>query len=271
MNTVDRLLAVPGACLRYRDEGAGNAVVLVHGWALDLQMWEPQAPLAKACRVIRYDRRGFGLSTGLPSLADDVTDLHALLTQQGVVSPVLVGMSQGARVVLEFAVRYPGVARGLVLDGAPPFSAVDAGDATDLPMRAFRETAAHDGMAAFRKLWSAHPLTRLVTREAATHLLLAAMLTRYPGHDLIAPQSRPQPRESLAERMLEGIHSPVLIVNGAHDVDSRRRAGLRLQETLPFAHHLLIENAAHLPNLDAPRDYNRLISEFACRQLPAAA
>lgn len=269
MNAADRLLDVPGARLRYRDEGAGNAVVLVHGWTLDLEMWEPQAPLARHFRVIRYDRRGFGLSTGFPSLADDVTDLQALLVSRGVADPILLGMSQGARVVLEFAVRFPGVARGIVLDGAPPVSAGDDYDATDLPMQAFRQAAARGGLPAFRKLWSAHPLTRLVTREAATHLLLAAIFTRYSGQDLIAPP--PQPRESLAERLLDGIHTPVLIVNGALDVDSRRRAGLRLQEALPAASHVLIQNAAHLPNLDAPRDYNRLISEFASRQMPVAA
>jgi len=269
MNAADQILTVPGARLRYRDEGAGNVVVLVHGWTLDLEMWEPQAPLARHHRVIRHDRRGFGLSTGIPSLADDVADLRALLAHRGVASPVLVGMSQGARVVLEFAARYPGVARALVLDGAPPFSAVDPDDATDLPMRAFRETTSREGLAAFRKLWTAHPLMRLVTREAATHLLLAAMLTRYPGHDLIALQSPPPP--GLADRLLHGIHTPVLLVNGAHDVDSRHRASARLQAALPAAQHVLIQNAAHLPNLDAPRDYNRLISEFASRQMPAAA
>ncbi len=269
MNASNQLLAVPGAHLRYRDEGAGNAIVLVHGWTLDLEMWEPQAPLARHHRVVRYDRRGFGLSTGIPSLADDVADLRALLSQRGVASPVLVGMSQGARVVLEFAARYPGVARGLVLDGAPPFSAGDPDDATDLPMRTFRETASREGLAAFRKLWTAHPLMRLVTREAATHLLLAAMLTRYPGHDLIAPPPSSPP--SLAERLLDGIHAPVLIVNGARDIESRHRASARLLEALPAASHVVIENAAHLPNLDTPRDYNRLISEFASRQVPAAA
>ena len=36
MNAADRHLSVPGARLRYRDEGAGPAVVLVHGWTLDL-------------------------------------------------------------------------------------------------------------------------------------------------------------------------------------------------------------------------------------------
>jgi len=268
MNAADQFLAVPGARLRYRDEGAGNAIVLVHGWTLDLEMWEPQVPLARQHRVVRYDRRGFGLSTGIPSLADDVTDLRALLSHRGVASPVLVGMSQGARVVLEFAARYPGVARGLVLDGAPPFSAGDPDDATDLPMRAFRETASHEGLAAFRKLWTAHPLMRLVTREAATHLLLASMLTRYPGHDLIALQPPPP---GLAGRLLDGIHTPVLIVNGARDIESRHRASVWLREALPAASHVVIDNAAHLPNLDSPRDYNRLISDFASRQMPAAA
>ena len=73
------MFAVPGARLRYRDEGAGRAVVFVHGWTLDLEMWEPQSPLAAELRLVRYDRRGFGLSTGLPSLAEDVADLRALI------------------------------------------------------------------------------------------------------------------------------------------------------------------------------------------------
>src|SRR5882724_10020714 len=43
-----------GVRLRYRDEGAGFAVVLVHGWALDLDIWEPQAAALRAdYRVIR--------------------------------------------------------------------------------------------------------------------------------------------------------------------------------------------------------------------------
>ncbi len=104
-----RELQVPGARLRYRDEGAGRAVVFVHGWTLDLDVWEPQATLAAELRVVRYDRRGFGLSTGQPSLTRDVSDLGTLLSVLGIVSPLLVGMSQGARVVLEFAARHPGL------------------------------------------------------------------------------------------------------------------------------------------------------------------
>src|SRR5205807_401493 len=38
----DRYLCADGARLRYRDEGEGPPVVLVHGWTLDLEMWDPQ-------------------------------------------------------------------------------------------------------------------------------------------------------------------------------------------------------------------------------------
>src|SRR5688572_27930075 len=163
MNSAQCELQVPGARLRYRDDGAGRALVLVHGWTLDLDVWEPQAALAAEMRVVRYDRRGFGLSTGQPSAESDVADLRALLDALGVVSPLLVGMSQGARVVLEFAARHPGVARGLVLDGPPPLatSGEPGADVSDLPMATFRQVAAQEGLEMFRRLWSAHPLTQL--------------------------------------------------------------------------------------------------------------
>lgn len=270
MHAADRQLSVPGARLRYRDEGAGVALVFVHGWTLDLGMWEPQAALAARMRVVRYDRRGFGLSSGQPSLDDDITDLHTLLATLGVVRPLLVGMSQGARVVLEFAARHPGLARGLVLDGPPPVAEPDALAVDgDLPMSAFRETARREGLPAFRARWSAHPFTRLVTEDSRTHALLAEILERYPGHDLTGPSA--PPREFLASRRLASIHVPTLIINGALDVGRRLDAGRRLQAALRDADHVLLDHAAHLPNLDAPDEYNQLVSEFASRLMPAAA
>ena len=60
-SSADRFLPVPGARLRFRDEGSGVALVLIHGWTLDLEMWSPQAqPLRDRFRIIRMDRRGFG-------------------------------------------------------------------------------------------------------------------------------------------------------------------------------------------------------------------
>src|SRR4029077_12808761 len=80
----DRYLDINGARIRYREVGSGPAVVLVHGWTLDLQMWDSQsAALQASYRVIRYDRRGFGLSTGTPSIEADFADLEAICRRLG--------------------------------------------------------------------------------------------------------------------------------------------------------------------------------------------
>jgi 3-oxoadipate enol-lactonase len=276
MKRAHRELQLPGVRLRYRDDGAGRVVVFVHGWTLDLDVWEPQMPLAAALRVVRYDRRGFGLSSGRPSLSADVDDLRTLLCSLEIVSPLLVGMSQGARVVLEFATRHPGVARGLVLDGPPPLASAEAPgeDASDVPMTKFRRTVARDGLEVFRRQWSEHPLTQLVTGDSRAHSLLASILARYPGHDLVDGQDGIADERALGsfdEAGLARVRSPALIINGVRDTESRRRAGLALRRALPAADHVFIQQAAHLPNLDAPHTYNQLMYEFERRHLPAAA
>ena len=106
--------------LRFRDEGEGMPVVFIHGWSVDLDVWEPQsAALAHSMRVIRLDRRGFGLSGGTPSLEADCGDLRELLDRLQLRQAVLVGASQGARVALAFALRFPERVTGIVLDGPP--------------------------------------------------------------------------------------------------------------------------------------------------------
>jgi pimeloyl-ACP methyl ester carboxylesterase len=49
----------------YEDHGAGQPVVLVHGYPLSGRAWDKQVPvlLEAGCRVITYDRRGFGRSS----------------------------------------------------------------------------------------------------------------------------------------------------------------------------------------------------------------
>jgi len=57
--------------LYYEDHGSGSPVVLIHGWPLSGASWEKQtaALLAAGHRVITYDRRGFGITTKINTLA----------------------------------------------------------------------------------------------------------------------------------------------------------------------------------------------------------
>src|SRR5207249_10958159 len=97
--------------LYYEDLGAGQPVVLIHGWPLNGASWEKQtaALLAAGRRVITYDRRGFG-SSSKPSTGYDydtfAADLNALLTTLDLQKVSLVGFSMGTGEVTRYIGKY---------------------------------------------------------------------------------------------------------------------------------------------------------------------
>lgn len=84
----------------YEDQGAGQPVILIHGWPLSGAMWEYQVPvlIESGYRVITYDRRGFGKSSRPWNGYDYHTmaqDLHNLITHLDLENVILVGFSMG--------------------------------------------------------------------------------------------------------------------------------------------------------------------------------
>jgi pimeloyl-ACP methyl ester carboxylesterase len=257
--------------LRLRDQGEGPPVVFIHGWTLDLEAWEPQAAaLAGSFRVIRYDRRGFGLSEGTPGRAADTADLGRLLDHLRLDAATIVGLSQGARVALAFALGHPERVTALVLDGPPDEvgDAETAGD-EDFSIAEYRRLAAEQGVDAFRRAWRGHPLMRLHSDDPSARELVTRMLDRYPARDLLGPAEPPPPPAGIVA--LARFRKPVLVVNGGFDTQIRRRAGEALARALPLAERVVVPGAGHLPNLDAPRAYNDAIQAFLRRQTRAAA
>ncbi|MDY0067713.1 MAG: alpha/beta hydrolase [Steroidobacteraceae bacterium] len=258
MGEGERYIDVAGAQLRIRCVGCGPALVLVHGWALDLDMWTPQfAELSSAHRVIAFDRRGFGRSIGAPSIGLDAEDLLFLLDVLCVERAAILGMSQGARAALQAALRSPERIACLILDG-PPNLAAD--ESAELPMDCYRELVRTAGVEAFRREWLRHPFTRLCTQDSTRRELLKSIVARYPAADLLIAAEGDD--AALAQSDLARIAAPVLVVNGADDLPTRRAAGLQLTHMLDTAVHTLIPDAAHLPNLDNPAAYNRVLGDF---------
>ncbi|MBW3604578.1 MAG: alpha/beta fold hydrolase [Actinobacteria bacterium] len=85
-------------------------------------MWDREfATLARDHRVIRYDVRGFGRSPDPTRDYSDHEDLLAVMDTEQVDRAVLIGASNGGRIVLDTAVTSPTRVAGLVLlDTAVP-------------------------------------------------------------------------------------------------------------------------------------------------------
>src|SRR6266496_4038537 len=112
----------------YEDHGAGQPVVLIHGYPLSGRAWDKQVPvlLEAGHRVITYDRRGFGKSSQPASGYDYDTfaaDLNTLLEHLDLRDAVLAGHSMGTGEVTRYLGRYGSarVAKGVLLSPIPPF------------------------------------------------------------------------------------------------------------------------------------------------------
>jgi pimeloyl-ACP methyl ester carboxylesterase len=72
-------------------------VVLIHGWALNLREWDDQvAALKFGFRVVAFDRRGYGKSTGFPDVSADPGDLRAVARRSGLDSLLTFVLAQPA-------------------------------------------------------------------------------------------------------------------------------------------------------------------------------
>jgi non-heme chloroperoxidase len=112
----------------YEDHGAGQPVVLIHGYPLSGRAWDKQVPvlLDAGHRVITYDRRGFGNSSQ-PATGYDydtfAADLRALVEHLDLREAVLVGHSMGTGEVTRYLGTYGSarVAKGVLISPIPPF------------------------------------------------------------------------------------------------------------------------------------------------------
>jgi pimeloyl-ACP methyl ester carboxylesterase len=260
LHSKDLYVEIDGARLRYRDEGRGPVIVFIHGWSLDLDMWEFQAEeLGSHYRVVRLDRRGFGFSSGVPSLAQDALDVAALCRRLELERIALVGMSQGARVALMLAGAESVSISRLVLDGLPDLAATgSAPHSNDIPHEHYRRVAQREGMSAFRSEWAQHPLTRLKTADQRAQEIRTRMIERYSGRDLLGPAAT----LNAADSPRLDVQLPTLLINGEYDPEGRRRFAKQLASQLPLAEHVDIPEAGHLCNLDNPRAYNEALKRF---------
>jgi len=126
-----------GIEIYYEDHGAGQPVVLIHGYPLSGRAWDKQVPvlLDAGHRVITYDRRGFGQSSRPASGYDYDTfaaDLHTLAEHLDLRDAVLAGHSMGTGEVTRYLGRYgpARVAKGVLISPIPPYL-LQAGDNPD--------------------------------------------------------------------------------------------------------------------------------------------
>jgi len=263
MFTTTAVLARPGARLVYEVAGDGPAVVLVHGFGLDLRMWEPQVrPLAARFRVVRYDCRGFGASGPFDPAAayTHAGDLLALLDHLAIEDAALVGLSFGGRVVLQTALAAPARVRGLALLGAV-LDGIPWDPASERAMEEVTRQVRAGGVPAGRAAWLAHPLFAAARERPGLAGRLAAMVAGYPGQHWLGQDPHTPPGPSPIDA-LESVRCPALVAVGQSDVPCFREMSAVLARRIPGAQFRVVAGAGHMINMERPAAVNDLLTRF---------
>lgn len=108
--------------LFYREAGAGEPLILLHGNGEDSRYFEQQLSyFSKNYHVIAIDTRGHGNSprgTAPFRIAQFAEDLHYFMDTQKIKSAYILGFSDGGNIALCFAIKYPQYVKRLILNGA---------------------------------------------------------------------------------------------------------------------------------------------------------
>lgn len=264
-------LQLDGARLAYWDDGSGQPLVFVHGVGTSGHMWARDiAPLARDCRLIVYDRRGYGGSSESPRAWETHReDAVALIEALGAAPAVIVGYSGGSIIALDLALERPDLLKALVLlDPAfnlrrclsPGFIRALVGAQLLRRARGDRRGAEHwmryvasysTGGSAFDKA-PAERRERLLENSAG---IFDDFASGGGGH--------------VDETRLADIDVPVTIIEASLSPPFLRRSCQRLERLMPQARTVTLANSGHHVGFDAADELLGVLREATTE--PAAA
>ena len=258
---------VGDARLYYETAGQGTPFVMIHAGVADSRQWNNEfAFFANHYQVIRYDMRGYGKSEPVDGEFNHLDDLAAILHALGIQEPALImGCSMGGGLAMDFALTHPDRVKALIMVGSGPSGleldvptpskfadAEKAFEAGDLDLVCEIETQiwfdgsgrtpeqVHQGM---RKLL--YEMNRQALAHEAKQLGKRIPNSQIPAFD-----------------RLGDLKIPVLIIVGTHDTPYILASADYMVARIPSARKVVIEDAAHLPNMDHPDEFQAIVTNF---------
>lgn len=245
--------------LHYRIEGPedGAPVVFANSLGTDMRLWDPILPLLpEGLRILRFDKRGHGLSTCPPApyaMGALVSDTEKLMDQLGFKDAFFVGLSIGGMIAQGLAVKRLDLIRAMVLSNTAAkignaemwgerIAAVERGGIESLADAVMERWFSKDFRAGVDlELWR----NMLVRQEDAGYAGCSAAIS---GTDFYATTAK--------------LRLPTLGIAGSEDGSTPPDLVRETVDLIPGSTFHLIRKAGHLPCVERPEDFAAAISDF---------
>ena len=264
-----RFMTLPdGVGVHYRDQGKADAppIVMVHGFAANLDAWEPWvARLGRDHRIVTLDLPAHGLTTTPPgyqvSTAGQVEVVDQLTRALRIDRFALAGNSMGGGVAWNYALAHPERVGALILvdsAGMPPPAKAGA-KKRDGPPAVFVIMRNPVGRAILKRI-DPRPLATPGLKQAYIDrsLVTPALVDRYvelaraPGHRELLLSAQTRPRSPVTPAAFQAIRAPTLVLHGEADTVIPVEAGKALAAAIPGAKLIVYPGVGHVPMEQIP-------------------
>ena len=258
-------LDVNGGKLYYEVTGSGQPLVFIHAGIAHLRMWDEQvAYFADRYRVIRYDTRGYGKTTTQDVEYSNRADLLALLDHLGVDKAVVVGCSRGGQIATDFTLEFPDRVAALipVCAGLGGFEADTSDEDTRLDeMQRLEEIGDYDALAEVEvQIWVDGFQRTPEQVDPGLRRRVYDMIRANYAH--ANEGGKPIVLTPPGVERIGSIAVPVLVIITDMDTIYTRAAAEALANGIPGAQKIVISNSAHVPNMERPDEFNRVVQAF---------
>ncbi len=225
-------------------------------------MWQYQHQALANYRLLLPDLRGYGQSAFSFEqifIEEQALDLRLLLDELGVSAVHLVGLSMGGEIIVEFARLFPQYVQSLVICASKPVGETAQGKERRMQLA---KQINHIGMAAYATEAIAQYIhTDTYQAKGAVYNHLLAMMQQTKTQGAIASHKGRALRRDNAP-FLKSIKVPTLVVAGEQDYFFSIADMEQLARTIPNAAFEVVPNSGHLPNMEQPAHFNRLLQQF---------
>ncbi len=237
----------------------GIPLVFINALGTDLRIWDGVVPhLTEHHLVLRFDKRGHGLSDCPPapySIRDFSTDLLGLLDQLEISQAIVVGISVGGMIALDFAACWPDRVHSMTLCDTAPV--IGTADFWNDRINRLRENGMQSMAAAILARWFAPGFKE---KSPAAYQGYYHMLTRMPVEGYTGTCEAI--RDADLTEAAKTVEAPTLILCGTEDVSTPPGLVQGLTELMPNAEFQEIPGAGHSICIEQPDAVAAQIKRF---------
>lgn len=243
--------------------GDGPPVMFLHGIGGGRINWMTQTPAFPDFTTVAWDARGYGASDdyeGELAFTDFADDVARALDQLGVDRAHLVGLSMGARILMDFFTRYADRVATLTLCDCfygfrSSLSSEKQQEFLDLRERPLRSGRTLEDLAPALVDSLIGRKATVAAREALTRSITALHVESYLK--TLRATVTFERADDLAD-----FDVPVQLIFGSDDRLTPPSIGDEMLTLLPHARLHVIEDAGHLSNIEKPDEFNRVLRDF---------